>query len=138
MVNKNHPSPLQNLSVWAPAILAFAVAIGVLIGHRFNPNYTNNFQVIDTSEQQTTGEIGRVEEIIRFVENSYVDSINNEKLIEEVVNNLLSQLDPFSSYISATDLAQYNEQLDGVFKGCLLYTSPSPRDQRGSRMPSSA
>ena len=25
-----------------------------------------------------------------------------------------------------------------VAKGCLLYTSPSPRDQRGSRMPSSA
>ena len=25
-----------------------------------------------------------------------------------------------------------------VFYGCLLYTSPSPRDQRGSRMPSSA
>ena len=24
------------------------------------------------------------------------------------------------------------------FGGCLLYTSPSPRDQRGSRMPSSA
>ena len=26
----------------------------------------------------------------------------------------------------------------GEFEGCLLYTSPSPRDQRGSRMPSSA
>ena len=26
----------------------------------------------------------------------------------------------------------------GVFTGCLLYTSPSPRDQRGSRMPSCA
>ena len=26
----------------------------------------------------------------------------------------------------------------GKGKGCLLYTSPSPRDQRGSRMPSSA
>ena len=25
-----------------------------------------------------------------------------------------------------------------VARGCLLYTSPSPRDQRGSRMPSSA
>ena len=25
-----------------------------------------------------------------------------------------------------------------VIKSCLLYTSPSPRDQRGSRMPSSA
>ena len=27
---------------------------------------------------------------------------------------------------------------EGEFKGCLLYTSPSPRDQRPSRMPSSA
>ena len=26
----------------------------------------------------------------------------------------------------------------GQWTGCLLYTSPSPRDQRGSRMPSSA
>ena len=26
----------------------------------------------------------------------------------------------------------------GKYKRCLLYTSPSPRDQRGSRMPSSA
>ena len=26
----------------------------------------------------------------------------------------------------------------GTFGSCLLYTSPSPRDQRGSRMPSSA
>ena len=25
-----------------------------------------------------------------------------------------------------------------LFTACLLYTSPSPRDQRGSRMPSSA
>ena len=30
-----------------------------------------------------------------------------------------------------------NREVDKV-KICLLYTSPSPRDQRGSRMPSSA
>ena len=27
---------------------------------------------------------------------------------------------------------------ESLLKSCLLYTSPSPRDQRGSRMPSSA
>ena len=31
-----------------------------------------------------------------------------------------------------------NRILNGELKDCLLYTSPSPRDQRGSRMPSSA
>ena len=29
-------------------------------------------------------------------------------------------------------------RLPEQIEGCLLYTSPSPRDQRGSRMPSSA
>ena len=29
-------------------------------------------------------------------------------------------------------------ELQGARSACLLYTSPSPRDQRGSRMPSSA
>ena len=32
----------------------------------------------------------------------------------------------------------YPEGYVGVHDACLLYTSPSPRDQRGSRMPSSA
>ena len=42
------------------------------------------------------------------------------------------------------DLASYGHRhittphLDQLAKDCLLYTSPSPRDQRGSRMPSSA
>ena len=31
-----------------------------------------------------------------------------------------------------------NEKVPGINWGCLLYTSPSPRDKRQSRMPSSA
>ena len=31
-----------------------------------------------------------------------------------------------------------DKRLEKLIKDCLLYTSPSPRDQRGSRMPSSA
>ena len=31
-----------------------------------------------------------------------------------------------------------NSNVFGLDRLCLLYTSPSPRDQRGSRMPSSA
>ena len=33
---------------------------------------------------------------------------------------------------------QLGPMLDAKTKGCLLYTSPSPRDKRQSRMPSSA
>ena len=47
--------------------------------------------------------------------------------------------------VSAIDIAVWdlkgkslNLPVSTLLGGCLLYTSPSPRDQRGSRMPSSA
>jgi len=39
------------------------------------------------------------------------------------------------STVSRSSEKSENEE---IFNICLLYTSPSPRDQRGSRMPSSA
>ena len=41
----------------------------------------------------------------------------------------------YAHYLQATGL---DHPLAGEIIACLLYTSPSPRDQRGSRMPSSA
>ena len=40
------------------------------------------------------------------------------------------------SYVLDSDCSL--EPINGESEDCLLYTSPSPRDQRGSRMPSSA
>jgi len=46
----------------------------------------------------------------------------------------------FIPFITAgdPDLATTRALVLELEKSCLLYTSPSPRDQRGSRMPSSA
>ena len=66
---------------------------------------------------------------------------------------MLEQLDRFVSTLASEDYARASRngavvalvralhqphQLIEIEEGCLLYTSPSPRDQRGSRMPSSA
>ena len=50
---------------------------------------------------------------------------------------------PFAYIDTHAGLGLYDLQGDqasrtGEYLDCLLYTSPSPRDQRGSRMPSSA
>ena len=47
-------------------------------------------------------------------------------------NDLINDLKEITGY-DAVSL-----QPNSGAQGCLLYTSPSPRDQRGSRMPSSA
>ena len=41
-------------------------------------------------------------------------------------------------HASKADTAKMAEKAIIAEQACLLYTSPSPRDQRGSRMPSSA
>ena len=43
-----------------------------------------------------------------------------------------------ASRVEPTDQGKWMDDLSLTDNGCLLYTSPSPRDQRGSRMPSSA
>ena len=47
-------------------------------------------------------------------------------------NKLAEDLNISPSYLNLIESGK--RKIDG----CLLYTSPSPRDQRGSRMPSSA
>ena len=41
-------------------------------------------------------------------------------------------------YRQMAKIRAFEEQVNELYKGCLLYTSPSPRDISGSRMPSSA
>ena len=48
------------------------------------------------------------------------------------------QLPTILGHESAGVVEAVGRDVTYVKKGCLLYTSPSPRDQRGSRMPSSA
>jgi len=47
----------------------------------------------------------------------YVDTLNEQEYVEEVITNMLHDLDPHSSYISEKELSEMQEQLDGEFEG---------------------
>ena len=50
----------------------------------------------------------------------------------------LSEFNKTGEFDRVRTLVQESRPFYGMASYCLLYTSPSPRDQRGSRMPSSA
>ena len=69
---------------------------------------------------------------------------DNEQEIKKEDNSLIKATEEFLKPETDEYKPLYRNQenikfvLDAMFKSCLLYTSPSPRDQRGSRMASSA
>lgn len=47
----------------------------------------------------------------------YVDSVDQQKLVEDAINGMLSKLDPHSSYTNAKETQKLNEPLTGNFEG---------------------
>jgi carboxyl-terminal processing protease len=56
-------------------------------------------------------------QLLFYINNYYLDSLNNEKLTDEAIRKVLMQLDPHSSYITAKDVKAMNEPLEGNFEG---------------------
>lgn len=108
--SKNVTTKVQ---IWLPLLLAASLAIGVLIGARLQ---TTSPQIKIVSNQSNLRQ-GKIEELLRYIEAKYVDTIDRDKLIDEAINSIVSHLDPHSTYIPASSLRDVNEQLEGRFKG---------------------
>ena len=49
--------------------------------------------------------------------NLYVDSVDEQKLVEDAIRGMLEKLDPHSTYSDAKEVKQMNEPLNGNFEG---------------------
>ena len=83
---------------------------------------------------------------IEFVDDviNYIDTIKDYKMIKPMRRRLLEPDEKVRSVLVFHDASVSTIgviiylHVEGKTGGCLLYTSPSPRDRQKSRMPSSA
>ena len=59
----------------------------------------------------------KLAQVMDKVSRFYVDSINEEEVVERTITEMLHELDPHSSYLSREELELLNEQLEGEFEG---------------------
>jgi len=110
--------PQKKLNIWLPLLLALVMVLGMFIGTRLQEAPVIRITSNDSSERTIRyGEAGRVEELIRYIEARYVDGVDRDELVEKAINSVLGELDPHSTYISADQLKEVNEQLSGNFEG---------------------
>jgi len=62
-------------------------------------------------------EADRFIEILRLVQKQYVDDVETKQLFRDAIDGMLGGLDPFSNYIPADELAEFNKATRGKFGG---------------------
>ncbi|MBQ9822482.1 MAG: hypothetical protein IJM58_10200 [Muribaculaceae bacterium] len=91
--------------VWIPLALAVAVVVGVFFGSHF----PSNNKVAENDR--------KLNAILNLIAQDYVDTTNLHDLIEMSIPEILSNLDPHTSYFSAEELKAATDDLNGSFSG---------------------
>lgn len=66
---------------------------------------------------QPSPAISKLQALLYQIDNMYVDSVDDNKLVDKAIVSMLAELDPHSVYIPKEDLEQVNEPLKGNFEG---------------------
>ncbi len=94
-----------------PVYLALAVCVGIIVGMLFN--FPGKGLALNSQSKREQ----KVRQIISFIDNEYVDSVNTDSLLDETVSSLLQQLDPHSTYIPRSEVLANQEAISGSFVG---------------------
>src|ERR1700722_3115170 len=112
--------------VWLPAVLIFVpiLAASVTRGEDSDKKdappkddyYTLMKVFVDTFQQ---------------VERNYVKDVDRRELLQAAIEGMMTKLDPYSSYISPEEMAQFSESVDQEFGGIGIQIH---RDERTNRL----
>ena len=101
----------NNSTRFIPFLLAIALIAGIAIGTFYANHFSGNkLGIINTSSNKLNA-------LLRIIDDQYVDTVNMSDLVEEAMPQILSELDPHSSYIPAKDLEAVTADLKGSFSG---------------------
>lgn len=101
----------NNNTRFIPFLLAICLIAGIAIGTFYANHFSGNkLGIINTSSNKLNA-------LLRIIDDQYVDTVNMGALVEEAMPQILSELDPHSSYIPAKDLEAVNADLKGSFSG---------------------
>ena len=109
----NNQNNKRTLAVFFPLLLGIALGAGYLLGNGMG---THGGQVGFLDPGRTSPGT-KLQRVLDLIDQQYVDTVQEGKLVDEVLQNMLQQLDPHSYYIPASELQAAQEPLEGSFMG---------------------
>ena len=77
--------------------------------------------VVDAQTGVFNEQAFKLSKLLNLITNYYVDTVNENKLMEDAIRQVLEELDPHSVYITQAEVKEMNEPLLGDFEGVGIY-----------------
>ncbi len=103
----------NKLIIYLPILFALVLVCGIFLGYKLIPVSTNQSNLF----QLNLNRYNKLNDVVNYIEQEYVDSVDKNSLAEDGIYGILENLDPHSQYITAEEFNDVNDQLIGNFEG---------------------
>jgi carboxyl-terminal processing protease len=100
--------------IYLPIILSLVLILGIWLGSKLslvNNDKMNKVLFVKPADHD------KINDLMNYIEQDYVDSVNRRELAENAIEGILEKLDPHSTYIPAEDFRELEDQLHSNFEG---------------------
>lgn len=98
-----------------PTLTVVFLLAGFLLGNAVSNKA--NAQRFYIQNGQLYSSTSKIDQLLQLMEQAYVDEVDVDSISDEVMQNLVSRLDPHSAYIPKKDLEMVNSELSASFSG---------------------
>ncbi len=103
----------KKIYIYLPILFSVIFILGIILGTKFASISSFNNKIFSI----TSNKYNKVNTVINYIQQDYVDSVSKNDLEKEAINGMLQHLDPHSVYITAKDFNDINDPLMGNFEG---------------------
>ncbi len=104
----------KRYKLFLPILFTVVLVLGMYLGTRFSAEMSN----VSGKQLFIFKPSGsKIDNIIRLIDKKYVDTVDVYTLEDETIRDLMSRLDPHSTYIPVKDIQAVLEPLEGNFEG---------------------
>ena len=108
---------MKSTNRFIPLWLAISTIIGIVIGSFYGNHFQSNLNIVPNRMNIIKAGSNKLGSLFYILEDLYVDTVNVQELVDKAIPFILSELDPHSSYFTAKDAQQADDDLRGSFSG---------------------
>ncbi|MCB0791550.1 MAG: S41 family peptidase [Flavobacteriales bacterium] len=105
----------RTISPFVPLLISLALVAGLFIGHGASDPVQGRLPTFLLSRSASADQ--KIDQVLDLIDRQYVDTVQKEALVDEVIEDILQRLDPHSYYITADEMRAAQEPLTGSFDG---------------------